>query len=153
MVTGSLQTTWSEDTIGSRNTEGGFGVRVGIFVAVGEGVKVLVGVAVREGVEVEVLVGVRVKVFVGVSVRDGVEVGVSVAVGVEEGVRVNVFVRVGVTEAKKDEIKGLASGSPIVNINADRTKAITRIKPPINQRPPELPDLSGAIRPSFKNTK
>ena len=153
MVTGSLQTTWSEDTIGSRNTEGEFAIEVGVFVAVGQAVKVRVGVAVRVGVEVKVLVGVAVKVFVGVAVLEGVEVGVLVVVGVEEGVEVNVFVGVGVPVAKNDEINGLASGSPTVNINTDRTNPIISINPPMNQRPPELPDLSGAIRPSFNKTK
>ena len=153
MVTGSLQTTWSEDTIGSKNTAGVFAVEVGVFVAVGEDVKVLVGVAVLEGVEVEVRLGVGVKVFVGVSVRDGVAVGVSVVVGVEEGVEVNVFVRVGAIVGKNEGINGLASGNPNMMINAIRTNAIIRIKPPVNQRPPALPDLRGAICPYFNKTK
>ena len=134
-------------------------IGVGVLVAVGEGVKVLVEVAVCEGLEVGVLVGVAVKVFVDVAVAEGVKVGVSVAVGVEEGVKVKVFVgvivfvAVGVAVAKNDGVNVLANGTPNKNIIADRNSAVIRIKPPLSQRPPNLPDLSGPMRPVFSKTK
>lgn len=119
----------------------------------------LVRVAAGEGVEVGVAVGVEVEVFVGVSVGDGVDVGVSVGVDVEEGVEVNVVVGMivfdatGVLVAKNDKIKGFSRGSPTVKISASRTSPSNRDRPPVNQRPPALPGLSGAIRPSFNKTK
>lgn len=113
----------------------------------------LVGVDVCVGVEVNVRVGVGVRVLVGVGVRVGVKVRVCVAVGVEEGVEVNVFVAVGVAVAKNDDRNGLANGNPTVTMSADRINVTISVKPPMNQRPPGLPDLSGAIRPSFRKTK
>ena len=64
-----------------------------------------------------------------------------------------VNVLAGVSVAKNAAMNGLAKGNPTVMISADRVSAIIRVKPPMNQRPPDLPDLSGAMRPSFSKTK
>ena len=122
------------------------GVELGVRVSVGENVKVLVGVDVREGVEVNVRVGVGVRVLV--DVREGIKVGVSLVVGVYEGVEVNVFVGVALTVAKNDDMNGPVNDKPTV-MNSE----IIRAKPPMNQRPPDLPDLSGAMCPSCSKTK
>ena len=100
-----------------------------------------------DGKDVEVIVGlgegVGVTVLVGVGVREGVKVGVSVGVGVK------VFVTVGVT-VPKNPICGNMTGMSIEESN----NAMTRAKPPMNQRPPpDFLGLTGAICPVFNKTK
>lgn len=75
----------------------GFGVRVGIFVGVGEGREVAVGsgVAVAVGASVGVEVGRAVAVGAGVGVEGGRGVAVGAGVGVEVGRRVTAGAGVG----------------------------------------------------------
>jgi hypothetical protein len=92
---------------------------------------------------------VVVQVAVGVKVMVGVGVEVLVGVGVREDVGVKVSVDVAVVVAKSPLCDN-ALGRNSEEINT----AISKAKPPMNQRgPPGFPNLGGAMPPVFNTTK